>query len=175
MVHYITTLLLFLSSSATITIASPNEIEFNKSAVSLLAQETLTRMLGIEDDAVVRDEEEAAEYAQQNTNKKNMSLPATTAEDDSSSASAESSETELETESTAKTANNEESKEAIQQEERGQAIIEWINNNGGLIHSNARIGLDPTGQYRGVFVKTLEEGGSVEGIEDGDIVGRIPW
>jgi len=146
-----------------------NDGEFNKSAVSLLAQETLTRMLGIEDDAVVRDEEEAAEYAQQN--KKNMSLPATAEDDSSTSTSADTSETE----SSTKTANNEESTEAILQEERGQAIIEWINNNGGLIHSNARIGLDPTGQYRGVFVKTLEEGGSVEGIEDGDIVGRIPW
>jgi len=146
-----------------------NDGEFNKSAVSLLAQETLTRMLGIEDDAVVRDEEEVAELR----NKKNMSVPttATAAEDDDT----DTSDTTEETESTTKTANNEESKEAILQEERGQAIIEWINSNGGLIHSNARIGLDPTGQYRGVFVKTLEEGGTVDGIEDGDIVGRIPW
>ena len=168
MVHYITSFLLFLSSSATTTTTvALNDGEFNKSAVSLLAQETLTRMLGIEDDAVVRDEEEATEYAQ---NKKNMSVPTTTtmAAEDSDTTTAESSETD------SKTANNEESKEAILQEERGQAIIEWINNNGGLIHSNARIGLDPTGQYRGVFVKTLEEGGTAEGIEDGDIVGRIP-
>ena len=169
MVHYITSFLLFLSSSATTTTVALNDGEFNKSAVSLLAQETLTRMLGIEDDAVVRDEEEAAEYA---LNKKNMSVPTTTTNEDDDT---DTSDTTEETESTSKTANNEEEKEAIQQEERGQAIIEWINNNGGLIHSNARIGLDPTGQYRGVFVKTLEEGGSVEGIEDGDIVGRIPW
>ena len=173
MVHYITSFLLFLSSSATTTIVALNDGEFNKSAVSLLAQETLTRMLGIEDDAVVRDEEEAAEYAEQN--KKNMSIPttATAAEDDDTTTS--DTTTEETTESTTKTANSEESTEAIQQEERGQKIIEWINNNGGLIHSNARIGLDPTGQYRGVFVKTLEEGGTAEGIEDGDIVGRIPW
>jgi len=169
MVHYITSFLLFLSSSATTTTMALNDGEFNKSAVSLLAQETLTRMLGIEDDAVVRDEEEVAELR----NKKNMSVPttATAAEDDDT----DTSDTTEETESTTKTANNEESKEAILQEERGQAIIEWINSNGGLIHSNARIGLDPTGQYRGVFVKTLEEGGTVDGIEDGDIVGRIPW
>ena len=172
MVHYITSFLLFLSSSASTTTVASNDGEFNKSAVSLLAQETLTRMLGIEDDAVVRDEEEAAEYAQQN--KKNMSVPTTTTnEDDTASTSSES--TSEQTETTTKTANNEEEKEAILQEERGQAIIEWINSNGGLIHSNARIGLDPTGQYRGVFIKTLDEGGSVEGIEDGDIVGRIPW
>ena len=172
MVHYITSLLLFLSSSATTTTVALNDGEFNKSAVSLLAQETLTRMLGIEDDAVVRDEEEATEYA---LNKKNMSVPTTTTaadKDDDTSTSEESSE---QAESATKTANNEESTEAILQEERGQAIIEWINNNGGLIHSNARIGLDPTGQYRGVFVKSLEEGGTVEGIEDGDIVGKIPW
>ena len=174
MVHYITSFLLFISSSATTTTAALNDGEFDKSAVSLLAQETLTRMLGIEDDAVVRDEEEATEYAQ--LNKKNMSVPTTTttADEDTASTSEEISESET-TESTTKTANNEESTEAILQEERGQAIIEWINNNGGLIHSNARIGLDPTGQYRGVFVKSLEEGGTVEGIEDGDIVGRIPW
>ena len=171
MVHYITTFLLFLSSSATTTTAALNDGEFDKSAVSLLAQETLTRMLGIEDDAVVRDEEEATEYSL----KKNMSVPTTTTTADEDTASTSSETREPETETTTKTANNEESTEAILQEERGQAIIEWINNNGGLIHSNARIGLDPTGQYRGVFVKTLEEGGSAEGIEDGDIVGRIPW
>ena len=175
MVHYITTFLLFLSSSATTTTAALNDGEFDKSAVSLLAQETLTRMLGIEDDAVVRDEEEAAEYAQLNLNKKNMSVPTTTTTAAEGDSSTSTSSEPIEPESTTKTANNEESTEAIQQEERGQAIIEWINNNGGLIHSNARIGLDPTGQYRGVFVKTLEEGGSAEGIEDGDIVGRIPW
>ena len=38
-----------------------------------------------------------------------------------------------------------------------------------------RIGLDPSGLYRGVFVKTLEEGGTAEGIEEGDVIGRIPW
>ena len=57
----------------------------------------------------------------------------------------------------------------------GSNLIEWINSNGGYIHPNARIGLDPSGQYRGVFVKTVEEGGTGDAIKDGDIVGRIPW
>ena len=57
----------------------------------------------------------------------------------------------------------------------GSDLIEWINANGGLIHPNIRIGLDPTGQYRGVFVKTLEEGGTEEGIDEGDITARVPW
>lgn len=57
----------------------------------------------------------------------------------------------------------------------GDELIDWINNNGGYIHPNARIGLDPTGKYRGVFVKTVEEGGTEEGIEGDDVVCRIPW
>lgn len=57
----------------------------------------------------------------------------------------------------------------------GSDLIDWINNNGGYIHPNARIGLDPTGQYRGVFVKSVEEGGTESGIEDGETVARIPW
>lgn len=57
----------------------------------------------------------------------------------------------------------------------GDELIEWINGNGGYIHPNARIGLDPTGKYRGVFVKTLEEGGSEEGIGEDEVICRIPW
>ena len=57
----------------------------------------------------------------------------------------------------------------------GDELIDWINGNGGYIHPNARIGLDPTGKYRGVFVKTVEEGGSEEGIEEDEIICRIPW
>ena len=58
----------------------------------------------------------------------------------------------------------------------GEDLIEWIMNNGGLIHSNARIGLDPTGRYRGVFVKNVDnEGGTAIGIEEGDIIARIPY
>ena len=58
----------------------------------------------------------------------------------------------------------------------GSDLIAWINSNGGFIHPNARIGLDPTGQYRGVFVKSVgEEGGTSDGIEDDDIIARIPW
>ena len=66
----------------------------------------------------------------------------------------------------------------------GADLIEWINANGGFIHENARIGLDPTGMYRGVFVKNQNK--IVEqnqpprttmdvGIEEGDIIARIPW
>jgi hypothetical protein len=58
----------------------------------------------------------------------------------------------------------------------GSDLIAWINDNGGLVHANARIGLDPTGQYRGVFVKNAgEAGGTSDGIKEGDVVGRIPW
>ena len=57
----------------------------------------------------------------------------------------------------------------------GDELINWINGNGGYIHPNARIGLDPTGKYRGVFVKSVEEGGSEEGIEEDEVICRIPW
>jgi hypothetical protein len=69
----------------------------------------------------------------------------------------------------------------------GADLIEWINANGGFIHENARIGLDPTGMYRGVFVKNqnqiVEHNNEHkppprtmdEGIEEGDIIARIPW
>lgn len=57
----------------------------------------------------------------------------------------------------------------------GDELIEWINENGGYIHPNARIGLDPTGKYRGVFVKTVEEGGTEEGIAEDEVICRIPW
>ena len=50
-----------------------------------------------------------------------------------------------------------------------------MDSNGGVLHPNARIGLDPTGSYRGIFVKREgEEGGTDDGEEDGDIVARIP-
>ena len=57
----------------------------------------------------------------------------------------------------------------------GSDLIEWINSNGGFIHPNARIGLDPTGQYRGVFVKNVDEGGTEEGIGEDELVCSIPW
>ncbi|KAL7499037.1 hypothetical protein ACHAWT_009633 [Skeletonema menzelii] len=59
----------------------------------------------------------------------------------------------------------------------GSDLIEWITSNGGFIHPNTRIGLDPTGQYRGVFVKSVggEEGGTEEGIEEDELVATIPW
>jgi hypothetical protein len=57
----------------------------------------------------------------------------------------------------------------------GSDLIEWINSNGGFIHPNARIGLDPTGQYRGVFVKNIDEGGTEKGIGEDELVCSIPW
>ena len=63
----------------------------------------------------------------------------------------------------------------------GSDLIEWITNNGGIVHKNARIGLDPTGQYRGVFVRNIkeeggtEEGGTSDGIKAGEIISEIPW
>ncbi|KAL3781896.1 hypothetical protein HJC23_004081 [Cyclotella cryptica] len=57
----------------------------------------------------------------------------------------------------------------------GADLVEWINSNGGYIHPNARIGLDATGKYRGVFVKSLgEEGGTEGGIQEDEIICRIP-
>ena len=58
----------------------------------------------------------------------------------------------------------------------GSDLIEWINSNGGFIHPNARIGLDPTGNYRGVFVKSAgEEDDTADGIEEDELVCSIPW
>lgn len=59
----------------------------------------------------------------------------------------------------------------------GSDLIEWITSNGGFIHPNARIGLDPTGNYRGVFVKSVggDEGGTEEGILEDELICSIPW
>ena len=60
----------------------------------------------------------------------------------------------------------------------GSDLVAWINDNGGLVHGNARIGLDPTGKFRGVFAKDAKDGGGCEedgGIEEGDIIVRVPW
>lgn len=59
----------------------------------------------------------------------------------------------------------------------GSDLRNWIKSNGGFIHPNTRIGLDPTGQYRGVFVKSVEgeEGGTPDGIEKDAIICEIPW
>ena len=59
----------------------------------------------------------------------------------------------------------------------GSDLIDWIKSNGGFIHPNTRIGLDPTGQYRGVFVKSVggEEGGTPDGIEKDATICEIPW
>ena len=59
----------------------------------------------------------------------------------------------------------------------GSDLIDWIKSNGGFIHPNTRIGLDPTGKYRGVFVKSVggEDGGTPDGIEKDTIICEIPW
>ena len=59
----------------------------------------------------------------------------------------------------------------------GSELVEWITSNGGFIHPNARIGLDPTGNYRGVFVKDVDESDPVTelGIADDEVICRIPW
>eukprot|EP00985_Skeletonema_marinoi_P015884 scaffold8346_cov146-Skeletonema_marinoi.AAC.1 len=59
----------------------------------------------------------------------------------------------------------------------GSDLIDWIKSNGGFIHPNTRIGLDPTGQYRGVFVKSAggEDGGTPDGIEKDTIICEISW
>ncbi|EJK75610.1 hypothetical protein THAOC_02661, partial [Thalassiosira oceanica] len=46
---------------------------------------------------------------------------------------------------------------------------------GGYVNPNARIGLDPSGRYRGVFVRTVEEGGTEGGIPEGEMLCSIPW
>ncbi|KAL7527019.1 hypothetical protein ACHAWF_002005, partial [Thalassiosira exigua] len=52
----------------------------------------------------------------------------------------------------------------------GSDLVEWINSNGGRINPAARIGLDPSGSYRGVFLR--EESA---GVKKGEEVARIPW
>lgn len=55
-------------------------------------------------------------------------------------------------------------------------LLHWITNNGGHIHPNAHIKeLDPKGSSRGVFVKINDDGGTIEGIEKGAIICKIPW
>ena len=58
----------------------------------------------------------------------------------------------------------------------GSDLVDWIRGTpGGYVHPNARIGLDPSGKYRGVFVRTVEEGGTGEGIPEGEMLCSIPW
>ena len=58
----------------------------------------------------------------------------------------------------------------------GSDLVDWIRNTpGGYVNPNARIGLDPSGRYRGVFVRTVEEGGTEEGIPEGEMLCSIPW
>ena len=141
---------LLLSSSSLAAVASDAENdEFDISIAQQLAEETLIRFMGLEEDSVNDDGNSEHTSAATDTNEHDKSdYPIST------------------------TVNEEEDKNSSYD---GSELIEWINTNGGYIHPNARIGLDPSGQYRGVFVKTVEEGGTAEGIENDDIIGRIPW
>ena len=141
---------LLLSSSSLAAVASDAENdEFDISIAKQLAEETLIRFMGLEEDSVNDDGNSEHTSAATETNEHDKSdYPIST------------------------TVNEEEDKNSSYD---GSELIEWINTNGGYIHPNARIGLDPSGQYRGVFVKTVEEGGTAEGIENDDIIGRIPW
>ena len=144
----ITSALLLSSSLAAVASDAEND-EFDISIAQQLAEETLIRFMGLEEDSV-NDDDGNSEHtsAATETNEHDKSDPTST------------------------TDNEGEDKNLSYD---GSELIEWINTNGGYIHPNARIGLDPSGQYRGVFVKTVEEGGTTEGIENDGIIGRIPW
>ena len=140
---------LILSSSLAAVASDAENDEFDISIAQQLAEETLIRFMGLEEDSVNDDGNSEHTSAATDTNEHDKSdYPIST------------------------TVNEEEDKNSSYD---GSELIEWINTNGGYIHPNARIGLDPSGQYRGVFVKTVEEGGTAEGIENDDIIGRIPW
>lgn len=140
---------LILSSSLAAVASDAEYDEFDISIAQQLAEETLIRFMGLEEDSVNDDGNSEHTSAATDTNEHDKSdYPIST------------------------TVNEEEDKNSSYD---GSELIEWINTNGGYIHPNARIGLDPSGQYRGVFVKTVEEGGTAEGIENDDIIGRIPW
>ena len=104
------------------------------------------------------------------TNIDNASAPASDSSKDKSDSSSSSPTT---------TTNDNDEEEDKNLTYDGSDLIEWINTNGGYIHPNARIGLDPTGQYRGVFVKNgnanEDEVAKSEGIDDGDVIASIPW
>ncbi len=66
----------------------------------------------------------------------------------------------------------------------GIKLVEWIISNGGYIHPNVRIGADPSGKYRGVFVKNWNAerssdgvgiGKSGRGIGKDEVIAEIPW
>ena len=140
---------LILSSSLAAVASDAENDEFDISIAQQLAEETLIRFMGLEEDSVNDDGNSEHTSAATDTNEHDKSdYPIST------------------------TVNEEEDKNSSYD---GSELIEWINTNGGYIHPNARIGLDGSGQYRGVFVKTVEEGGTAEGIENDDIIGRIPW
>ena len=140
---------LILSSSLAAVASDAENDEFDISIAQQLAEETLIRFMGLEEDSANGDDGNSEHTsAATETNERDKSDPTSTADNE---------------------------KEDKNLSYDGSELIEWINTNGGYIHPNARIGLDPSGQYRGVFVKTVEEGGTVEGVENDDIIGRIPW
>lgn len=66
----------------------------------------------------------------------------------------------------------------------GIELIEWIASNGGYIHPNVRIGKDPSGEYRGIFVKEWDAKRSTDGVGIGksgrgigkdEVISEIPW
>mmetsp|Transcript_18599 Transcript_18599/g.39007 ORF Transcript_18599/g.39007 Transcript_18599/m.39007 type:complete len:552 (+) Transcript_18599:217-1872(+) len=66
----------------------------------------------------------------------------------------------------------------------GIELIEWIVSNGGFIHPNVRIGKDPSGEYRGIFVKEWDAKKSTDGVGIGksgrgigkdEVISEIPW
>ena len=130
--------------------------EFDRSIVGKLARSTLDRLL-FNENANNNAEEGVSDNGTETTTNNNVA-----SEEKSSSSSSPPQQM------------NDEDDPNINY--HGEDLIEWIMNNGGLIHDNARIGLDPTGRYRGVFVKnTHNEGGTESGIEEGDIIARIPY
>ena len=141
------------SASATVATSDADNDEFDISIAKKLAEETLLRFMGLEEEDSANNDDGNSEHTSATTE---------------TSEAAKSDTTTIPT-----TTDNEEEDENLSYD--GSELIEWINSNGGHIHPNARIGLDPSGQYRGVFVKTVEEGGTSEGIANDDIIGRIPW
>mmetsp|Transcript_10104 Transcript_10104/g.18205 ORF Transcript_10104/g.18205 Transcript_10104/m.18205 type:complete len:532 (+) Transcript_10104:110-1705(+) len=143
---------------------------FNIASTIQLAQETLDRLIVTPHETIVKEDEKDG---------KNNSVEENTAPP-SEMMDGEGAQPDPATEKNEPTTTEQQDDEGAVQDMNlsydGSDLIEWINSNGGFIHPNARIGLDPTGQYRGVFVKGIgEDGGTSDGIEDDDIIARIPW
>ena len=142
-----------VSSSAAAPTSDADNDEFDISIAKRLGEETLLRFIGLEEEGSTNNDDGNSEHT------------STTTETNEPAKS----------DTTTMPRNDNKEKEDKNLSYDGSELIEWINSNGGYIHPNARIGLDPSGQYRGVFVKTIDEGGTSEGIAKDDIIGRIPW